>query len=57
MLSLLLFMLKTIDPQDLAFFMEKGATDILDTEVSPNPDDDGNYLVFVEIKMKTLWIL
>lgn len=40
--------------QDLASFMEKGATDILDTEVSPNPDDDGNYLVFVEIKNENL---
>ena len=37
--------------------MEKGATDILDTEVSTQSDDDGNYLVFVEIKMKKLWIL
>ena len=34
--------------------MEKGATDILDTEVSPNPDDDGNYLVFVEIKNENI---
>ena len=41
MLSLLLFMLKTIDLHKMASFMEKGATDILDTEVSPNPDDDG----------------
>tara|TARA_B100000073_G_scaffold235761_1_gene197226 strand:- start:1508 stop:1912 length:405 start_codon:yes stop_codon:yes gene_type:complete len=40
--------------QDLASFMEKGATDILDTEVSPNPDDDGNYLVFVEIKNENI---
>ena len=28
--------------------------DILDTEVSPNPDDDGNYLVFVEIKNENI---
>ena len=40
--------------QDLATFMEKGVTDILDTEVSPNPDDDGNYLVFVEMKNERL---
>lgn len=33
---------------DLASFIESGAGDILDTEVSPAPDDDGNYLVFVE---------
>ena len=36
--------------QDLATFMEKGVVDILDTEVSPNADDDGHYLVFVEMK-------
>lgn len=34
--------------QDLANFIEKGANDILDTEVSPAPDDNGNYVVFVE---------
>ncbi len=33
---------------DLSSFIEKGAGNILDTEVSPAPDDDGNYLVFVE---------
>lgn len=37
------------DPaDDLSSFIEKGAGNILDTEVSPAPDDDGNYLVFVE---------
>lgn len=37
------------DPaNDLASFIESGAGAILDTEVSPAPDDDGNYLVFVE---------
>ena len=35
---------------DLASFIEKGSHDILDTEVSPSVDEDGNYLVFVEIK-------
>ena len=35
---------------DLASFIEKGTHDILDTEVSPSVDDDGNYLVFVEMK-------
>ena len=35
---------------DLASFIEKGVHDILDTEVSPNVDEDGMYLVFVEIK-------
>ena len=46
--------------QDLAGFIEKGATKVIDTEVSPNPDDTGFYLVFVEIKnnlemMKTVF--
>jgi hypothetical protein len=46
--------------QDLAGFIEKGATKVIDTEVSPNPDDSGFYLVFVEIKnnlemMKTVF--
>ena len=36
--------------QDLAQFIEQGAYDILDVEVSPSSDEDGNYLVFVEIK-------
>ena len=36
--------------QDLATFIEKGSVDILDTEVSPNPDEDGNYMVFIELK-------
>ncbi|MBG11159.1 MAG: hypothetical protein CMD92_08370 [Gammaproteobacteria bacterium] len=40
--------------QDLATFMEKGVVDILDTEVSPNADDDGHYLVFVEMKNENI---
>ena len=36
--------------QDLASFIEKGVHDLLDTEVSPTVDEDGMYLVFVEIK-------
>ncbi len=36
--------------QDLAMFIEQGAYNILDVEVSPGADEDGNYLVFVEIK-------
>lgn len=35
---------------DLASFIEKSVVDILDTEVSPNPDDNGFYMVFVEIE-------
>lgn len=45
---------------DLAHFIETGTTKVLDTEVSPNPDDSGLYLVFVEVKnneemMKTIF--
>jgi hypothetical protein len=44
------FYVKDLDPaQDLASFIERGAHNILDTEVSPSPDEEGNYLVFVEM--------
>ena len=36
--------------QDLARFIERGYIGIKDTEVSPGPDEDGNYMVFVEIQ-------
>lgn len=39
---------------DLASFIEKSVIDILDTEVSPNPDDNGFYMVFVEIENEEL---
>ena len=48
---------------DLASFIETGVSGALDTEVSPNPDDEGYYMVFVEIEnneeamYKTLEIL
>ena len=35
--------------QDLGTFLERGVAEILDTEVSPNPDDEGYYMVFVEV--------
>lgn len=35
---------------DLAKFLERGSMDVLDTEVSPNPDEEGNYMVFVEVE-------
>lgn len=35
---------------DLDDFIDKGLVDILDSEVSPNPNDDGFWLVFVEFK-------
>lgn len=34
--------------QDLSRFLEKSAVALLDTEVSPAPDEDGKYVVFVE---------
>jgi hypothetical protein len=39
---------------DLARFLERSIVDILDTEVSPVADDNGYYLVFVEIKNENL---
>ena len=39
---------------DLASFIEKSVVDILDTEVSPNPDENGFYMVFVEVENENL---
>jgi len=39
---------------DLAKFIERGATPMLDTEVSPNPNDVGMYIVFVEVENEDL---
>lgn len=37
------------DPaQDLNRFIQKGAVNVLDTDVSPAPNEDGYYMVFVE---------
>lgn len=36
--------------KDLNTFLQRGYTEIIDTEVSPNPDENGKYLVFVEIE-------
>lgn len=45
------FFCKDEEPaNDLASFIEKSVVDILDTEVSPNADENGFYLVFVEIE-------
>lgn len=39
------------DPaKDLDDFVEKGPYDIIDVDVSPNPDEEGRYLIFLEIK-------
>ena len=35
--------------EDLNTFIQRGVIDSLDVEVSPNTDDDGRYLVFVEM--------
>ena len=39
---------------DLAKFIERGSTPMLDTEVSPNPNDVGMYIVFVEVENEDL---
>ena len=36
--------------KDLNRFIQRGHIDLLDAEVSPNPDEDGNYVVFVEFE-------
>ena len=35
---------------DLDDFIDKSVVEFLDSEVSPNPNDEGQYLVFVEFK-------
>ena len=42
--------LSTIDnvAQDLSEFIETGKNDVLDTDVSPGPNENGNYVLFVE---------
>lgn len=36
--------------RDLDTFVERGPYDIIDVDVSPNPNEEGNYLVFMEFK-------
>ena len=49
------FYVKDEEPaKDLAKFIERGVTPILDTEVSPNPNDVDMYLVFVEVENENL---
>jgi hypothetical protein len=44
------FYLKDEDPaKDLNTFIQRGFIDTLDVEVSPNTDEEGRYLVFVEM--------
>ena len=40
--------------EDIATFIEKSTVNILDTEVSPNPYENGFYLVFVEVENENL---
>lgn len=39
---------------DLASFIEKSSVSVLDTEVSPAADEDGYYMVFVELDNEDL---
>ena len=49
------FYVKDEEPaKDLAKFIERGVTPMLDTEVSPNPNDVGMYIVFVEVENEDL---
>lgn len=41
---------------DMADFIERGHTRVLDTEASPNPDENGFYMVFVEIERDKFFI-
>ena len=44
------------DPaEDLNTFIQRSPIDTLDVEVSPSTDDDGNYLVFVEMERNDLF--
>ena len=43
--------------KDLERFLEMSAVDTLDTEASPNPDEDGHHIVFAEFKRdKSFWL-
>lgn len=45
------FYVKDKEPaKDLSHFLETGPYDILDVESSPASDEEGNYMVFVEVK-------
>jgi hypothetical protein len=39
--------------QDLNTYIQRGYIDVIDAEVSPNPDVNGHYVVFVEIERNT----
>lgn len=44
------YMSEKAPAEDLTQFIETGAYETLDVETSPNPDDDGNHLIFIEMK-------
>lgn len=44
------YMLDQNPADDLNTFIQRGFIDTVDVEVSPNTDEDGNYLVFVEME-------
>jgi hypothetical protein len=51
------FYLKDEDPaDDLNTFIQRGFVDTLDVEVSPNTDEEGRYLVFVEMSRDELFL-
>lgn len=41
--------------RDLNRFIQKGSVELLDTDVSPAPNEDGYYLVFVELERNELF--
>lgn len=41
--------------KDLNTFIQRGSFDVLDTEVSPNPDEEGRYVIFVEMDRNNLF--
>ncbi len=51
------FYLKDKEPaEDLNTFIQRGFIDTLDVEVSPSTDEEGHYLVFVEMNRDTTFI-
>jgi hypothetical protein len=50
------FYAKDDDPaRDFNTFVQRGSVDVLDTEVSPNPDELGRYLIFVELERNEIF--
>ena len=50
------FFVKDREPaKDLNRFIQKGSVELLDTDVSPAPNEDGYYLVFVELERNEMF--